>query len=367
LSGDSEVVEAVLRQQTTTLPIGTSSGGFAYQFDAATGLVGRPVQNYGPMFGDRPLTIGARRLTVGLTFQHTEWRSLAGQRLSTGFYAHDKFVDDFYTPDFQPVIERFGSRIDLSTDRATVNVTFGLANRLDLNVIVPFGHATVIGGPDYTYSGLQSGTIYRLATDTFSASASGISDVSLRGKYLLISSPRFAFAAIGEIRFPTGDAENLLGTGKRAEKLTGVGSLTLGEFSTHFEAGYLIAGNGLTFNRDPRLAQPRLLTAEPSDEITLTVGADSAITDRLTLTTDLLLRTLRNSAQIVRRVYTQTATREVVGYEPVPGAVSLVLGTVGGKVLIGGDWLLTASVLVPLNSSGVKPHITPVIGFERAF
>jgi hypothetical protein len=47
--------------------------------------------------------------------------------------------------------------------------------------------------------------------------------------------------------------------------------------------------------------------------------------------------------------------------------VHLVLGAVGAKVSIGGSWLATGTILLPLNDHGIKPAVTPVIGFERAF
>ena len=50
-----------------------------------------------------------------------------------------------------------------------------------------------------------------------------------------------------------------------------------------------------------------------------------------------------------------------------PGTVYTLLGAVGAKVSVGGAWLLTGTVLFPLNDNGIKPAVTPVIGFERAF
>ena len=50
-----------------------------------------------------------------------------------------------------------------------------------------------------------------------------------------------------------------------------------------------------------------------------------------------------------------------------PGTAHLLLGAVGAKVNIGGSWLATGTILFPLNDNGIKPAVTPVIGFERAF
>jgi hypothetical protein len=45
----------------------------------------------------------------------------------------------------------------------------------------------------------------------------------------------------------------------------------------------------------------------------------------------------------------------------------LLLGAVSAKFMVANSWLLTAAVAFPLNSNGLRPGITPVIGFERAF
>ena len=50
-----------------------------------------------------------------------------------------------------------------------------------------------------------------------------------------------------------------------------------------------------------------------------------------------------------------------------PGTVHKLLGAVGAKVSVGGAWLVTGTVLFSLNDNGIKPAVTPVIGFERAF
>ena len=57
----------------------------------------------------------------------------------------------------------------------------------------------------------------------------------------------------------------------------------------------------------------------------------------------------------------------LVFLEVTPGTVHLLLGAVGAKLSLGGSWLLTGTVLFPLHDNGIKPAVTPVIGFERAF
>jgi len=77
---------------------------------------------------------------------------------------------------------------------------------------------------------------------------------------------------------------------------------------------------------------------------------------------DVIGRSLRHSA-----TFDFTTTASSSYFTVSPGTLNLILGTIGAKVKVGADFLLIASVVFPLNSAGIKPGITPVIGFERAF
>jgi hypothetical protein len=372
LKGDATSVVAVLEQQATTLPIGTSSGGFTWDFDSALGIVVRRSQSFGPIFSDRALTIGRRKASVAVTTQHTTWRSLAGQRLaSDGLFGIERYTDaGIFTDDLQFIEERYGSRIDLQTDRTTFNVTCGVTSRLDVNAIVPFGRTSVDGTASITVTLLQLSRVVINHAQAFSAAAAGLGDVGAGAKYLALSRKHLALAAAGELRFPTGKAESLLGAGKAREKISAIGTFTLGRYNPHVEIGRTFAGAGLGFNA-PRFGPPEVITVEPSNEINWSSGMDVTVTPRFTIAGDVLGRTLQHAATIIRtesvRPFFGPYTTDNFGFRAVPSDVSLRLAAIGGKVLVGSSWLLTGSVLFPLNDAGLKPGITPVIGFERSF
>jgi len=82
------------------------------------------------------------------------------------------------------------------------------------------------------------------------------------------------------------------------------------------------------------------------------------------------LRVLKDSANLSYGTNTFTFGTDSfseTGLSYTPGSVKLLLGTVGVKVKVHGLWLVTGSVLFPLNDNGVKPGLTPVVGFERSF
>ena len=52
---------------------------------------------------------------------------------------------------------------------------------------------------------------------------------------------------------------------------------------------------------------------------------------------------------------------------PRPGNLTLLLGTAGIKLNPFGNWLVSASVLFPLSSAGLRSRLTTVIGLDYAF
>src|SRR5262245_35504903 len=63
--GDSDAKESLfsnLRDQTSTFPIASSAGGFTWTFDRSLGIQTRKSASFGPIFAERPLTNGSKKL-----------------------------------------------------------------------------------------------------------------------------------------------------------------------------------------------------------------------------------------------------------------------------------------------------------------
>jgi hypothetical protein len=45
----------------------------------------------------------------------------------------------------------------------------------------------------------------------------------------------------------------------------------------------------------------------------------------------------------------------------------VLLGVVGGKINIGGTFILNVALLFPMTDDGLKPNLTPVVGFDYVF
>src|SRR5262245_6174688 len=75
LSGDSIAVATAT--EIATAPFGTSSGGFTFKLDPATGLLSRTTTSFGPSFVERALTAGEGKVSVGATFSSTNYDKLS--------------------------------------------------------------------------------------------------------------------------------------------------------------------------------------------------------------------------------------------------------------------------------------------------
>ena len=264
-------------------------------------------------------------------------------------------------------VYRSTSSLDVQLDRTIVSATYGLHNKVDVAAIVPFGSARVSGFAS-SYQVFE-GRADESRTDG-SGSSFGLGDILLRTKVALIASDNFDAAAAVDIRLPTGDPDMLLGTGFTQARVMFIGGTTLGSANPHINVGYTFGGDGMVFGADNRWegssGDPELINRQPSEEFNYTAGVDIAATPRITIAGDIIGRVVKNSAGLEFFDSGPDGDR-VIRLEIIPGAVHKLLGAVGAKVSVGGAWLLTGTVLFPLNDNGIKPSVTPVIGFERAF
>jgi hypothetical protein len=356
----SSALYGLLLGETTTFPLGSSAGGFTWIFDSNLRVPVRRSMSFGPMFAERPFTTGKRKLNVGMTFQHTRFESVGGQPLSD--------LESSVSYGSGTEVYRYSSSVEVEIDRTIMSATYGIHDKVDIALIVPVGSSRVSGFSSYyqLYNGDES-----TEREDSSGSSFGVGDMVIRTKAALIAANRFDAAAAVDVRLPTGDPDKLLGTGYTQTKVMFIGGSTLGSLTPHVNVGYTLGGGGMTFGADNRwegsFGDPELIRRQPSEELNYTVGADVAATPRVTIAGDVIGRVVQDSAAM--KLFDSGASNpdRVIFLEVNPGTVHLLLGAVGAKVSIGGSWLATGTILFPLAYNGIKPAVSPVIGFERAF
>jgi hypothetical protein len=356
-------MSSALAIELGSFPIGSSSGGFTYFFDASSGAYVRSSQSFGPAFAERPLTGGRGKLSFGMTHQHRRYDRLEGKSLRDGkVVLSDLLVTSNDVP-LDVIQSTFTVAID--TDTTTLFGTYGVTERLDVAVAVPLQRVSVdasVRTALLKFSGIPAVTAERRQH------ASGIGDIALRAKYNLLNRAKGSVAGGMDLRLPTGDDEDLLGTGNARAKIYGAAATQISRVSPHVNIGY-------TFRSEPEGRRFYY-----GAEIDYTAGAEVVLTPRATLVGDVIGRSLAEEGRLhevskTAEVFALTPTGQPTterwtysGLELQSGErLNLLLGTLGVKFSPGSTFMISTHVLFPLGSAGLQSGVTPVIGVDYTF
>ena len=240
-------INSIIAAQLATIPLGSSSGGFSYTFNPSLGTFTRQSSTFGSAFAERALTAGRGRFNIGFNFQRATYDTLEGADLDNGdvrvYLVHQDCCAPENTAGAPPspffegdVIENRLS-LNLTSSIFSAFVNYGVTDKLDVGVIVPAVtvrmkagvHATVLRLATADTPGIHSfpgGASDETINE--SSSAQGIGDILLRAKYRFYTAAGGGLAAGVDLRLPTGDSEQLLGTGGAQLKVGLIGSMASG-------------------------------------------------------------------------------------------------------------------------------------------
>ena len=360
--GDTTPIIMLAGNQLSSFPLASASGGFSWTLDTASGAFTRASNSFGPIFAERPLTIGRGRLNVGGTFQHVTFDHLEEKKLRGG-----EIVSYLSTPlSNAPGAAHlfYANALDLKVTTDTLNLfgTYGVTDRLDVGVAVPFNRvdarATLTSRLGLTPIGI---TDIDTSVRSQSGTASGIGDIVVRAKYHMLKSDRWGIAESVDVRLPTGDELNLLGIAGSQVKLTFIASSELGQLSPHVNFAYTISGTSDAGD------DPDTFVFPPREEINYAAGADLAVSLRATIAADVVGRVMRKAGTPVWGP-SDLPGSEYQQFNFNPGQdLHLLLGSVGLKVNPFGNMLFTTNVLFPLTKNGLTDNLTWMAGVDYSF
>ena len=345
--------------QLSSFPLGSASGGFTWDVDTASATFTRASNSFGPVFAERPLTVGRRRLNLGANYQRVTFDHLEGRSLRGG-----EIVSHFGGNIFRDFTILFADSLDLrvSTDTLNAFATFGLTDRLDVGVAVPIHRvsmsAAVTTRIGTTLTGIDEEPL--LVTQD-SGTASGIGDVVIRAKYNFLKRKTVGIAESIDVRLPTGDELDLLGVAGPQVKLTFIASAVAGKLSPHLNLGTRFRARALP----PKI--PSTFVLAPPEEVNYAVGADWALSLRTTVAFDAVGRTLRKAGTATWGPSQQFGPEfPQFGFNPGED-LHLLLGSVGLKLNPFGNMLITTNVLFPLTKNGLTDNLTWMAGVDYSF
>jgi len=352
--------------QSQTFPQASTASGFSFTWNGPTPTLDS--QMFGPLFGDRGRTNGRNKLSATLTLQNLKWEKLDGSQIRND-QAGLLWGDDAYA-DFGNGPAGYVGRCQMDIDSliASLALTYGITDRLDVTVSVPLVHTTVEGSNEFIdYVVRPDGSVSIDPAETFffpqgrfyvKGSSTGLGDMMAGFTYALVKNETTAVGLTGRVNIGTGSFEDMTGTGETQVSGGLVGSYESGRVAPHFTMAYF-GGNDTLF-----------------DEARGVVGIDvRAVPNRLTLSAELLARRLMDVQGFEGTTTLGTVTSPVTGdvfdvrnFQAVRGDYSLYFVNLGGKVRISGQLLGTAYLLIPWGNQGLvaqKPSWN--LGMNYAF
>lgn len=358
--------------QLVSLPLPSPGTGFTYRFDPSLGVFQRTTRSFGPILAERADTVGAGRVSLGFAFQRFAFDTVEGLDLGRvpAVFTHDNAA---LRGGREDVVTTLNSIEAVS--QATTFVTLGIADRFDVSVAVPIvandlrvvSEATIrrLGttNPLTHFFRQSNGDIGERRIFTASGSATGLGDLTVRLKSTVKRGGSNGLAVGLDVRLPTGDEMDLLGTGATGVQPFGAWSATYQNISPHVNAGYKWNGSSVLAG-NPATGE----SADFPDQVAYAAGADVSVNPRLTLAFDLLGRYVINSERLVQQDFQALDGRSVFpNVIFVQDSFNALSGSLGLKANVVERLLLDVNLLFKLDEHGLRDKVTPLIGLEYSF
>jgi hypothetical protein len=422
---NATALTASVGTELTALRLASPTSGIIFVFDKGLGVVTRSTESYGPILGERAETIGRHRVFVAATYQFFPFSSLDGIDLKhvPAVYKHVDGLNpdatrrsstDLQSPGSPPVELEYittTNRIDLKVHQVTFYATYGLTNRIDVSAAVPVldvhmgvdSVATIVRetqipqplspssdpvlqrlyastGPSSTcattsppscsgyfhyFDPLNPATSLTAGFSKFNT-ANGIGDAVFRVKATVLKHERAAAAIGTDVRVPSGDEKNFLGSGAIGVKPF-LSASYRARISPHANIGYEFNGSSILAGNLATGQEGRL-----PDELFYSGGVDAGITRKVTIALDLLGQRLYEAPRLTLGPFVDivgTSHSDIPQTSPATKNRSFNMNdlAVGAKYSPFGNLLLTGNVQLKLDDGGLRAKVVPLVGISYTF
>jgi hypothetical protein len=344
--GTFNFLNAYFGTDLSRLPLATPASGFVFTFDKKLGVYAASSESLGPIMTQRGETIGRHKLFVAFTYQRFNFETIDGHKL--GSLPLELTQGSGPTAIFNVT----SNHVDAKVDQFAAYLTFGLLDRVDVSLAVPFQKISLgVSSTGTQYN--SSGAIISQSTNFIPGTASGIGDVLLAGKAEAYRGEKMNVSVGSEVRLPTGDKYNFLGTGTVGVKpyiaLSGNGRI-----SPHLDLGYQWNGKTSLFRNKAGVDQ-RLPT-----DFYYFGGADFGVTKKLTLVSDYLGERFLAGPRVNSGTFTiPNTSQSFLVLTNKKGPYSENSLSLGLKLNLIKRLLLAGNALIELDDKGLRSRVVP--------
>jgi hypothetical protein len=438
-------LNAALGSQLTLLPLGSPGAGLVYSYDPTLKTFTLSTEDLGPILTERANLIGRHKFRAGFSYQRFSFSTLDGADLNSlpAVFTHIDDPNDHTGNDvsadncavnpkpgqsntgacgFVRDIISTKTNISLRLNQYTAYATFGLTRRIDVSLAIPIidvrmdltSDATIVDNShsaDHQFkssdpscplapgSALPATSPCARKSFPSSNSAAGIGDIVLRAKGTLWEGERAAVAVGADLRLPTGDELNFLGSGTTGLTPFAVFSYAA-RVSPHVNVGFEVNGSStLAGNIVPpvlTVTSGGIVATTPSkltkghlpNQFIYAGGADVVfIKKRLAGTFDLIGQRVLNARRstIVSQSFLGACGPAGLapgdaGYCAAPasptqlstlaetrGSFNITSASLGAKVRLIDRLLIFGNVLIKLDDGGLRARAVPLVGASFSF
>lgn len=337
--------------QLGDLPLASPASGIIYVLDPKLNLPVPSNDTLGPILTQRAETIGRHKVYLAVTYQFFRFENIDGLSM--------KQLPILLVLQGGTAVTQTNNRLDLVAHQIGVYLTYGLTSRVDISIAMPI--------LDVQERFTSSGVEYAPGVQTFqnlskSGSATGIGDQVLAVKGTLWKPKQGGLALGSELRLPTGDAMNFLGSGTVGFKPF-VSMTYGGRISPHLNVAYEMNGHSILV-ANGQGAEGRL-----PNRLIYSGGADLGVTKWLTLAADVLAQDVNNAQRV--SVANQSVSYPVVltapTIQPYTASYNRTDASLGFKVKPGGNLVVSGNVTVKLDQGGLRSNWVPFVGLSYTF
>ncbi len=354
-------LEQAIATGISAVPLPSATSGVFFSF--SNGSPTADTVSPGPIFGERAQTLGKGRMLFGVHASAIKMSEIRGTPLGNLFYRfpHEDVAGDGQgNIPFENDLIEVNTSLDVSVVVASLSASFGLTDRIDLGVALPFVYTSLSGSSvasindDISQAGVHAflvdGQPSTFAETAASGSATGIGDIGARIKFRAFDRGSLSAGLVGEVRLPTGSQEDFLGSGSTSVRAIGIVSAGAGRFAPHLNGGVLLQSEETL-----------------RDYLVSAVGFDYLALPNLTVAGELLANISFGSGGITlpRELEYFDGRRETLTNIP-DGSDNLVDASFGFKFHPNTEFRLLANVLFPLSDGGMRPSALWTVGIEVA-
>lgn len=334
-----DAIAGLLRDELSTLPFSSPVTGFTYRLDPTLGANVRSSDSFGPFYTESSLTAGRGQIAFGIGFTRSSFDNIDGRKLGTGTLVAtaSRFIGTVEPFDAETLALRIRTR------SVTVSAHAGLTDRLDLMVAVPFATVSLSGERVDTYYGTP------FVQATALSSTSGLGDVIVRSKYNVLRRASGGVTVAAEARIASGDSANLLGGGEHVIMPRLIASFEQDRVALHGNLGYAIGGR--------------------SGEVGYRGAVTVAASPRITIIGEILGRRLGAGGRLTNLTapHPDLTGVETIRLSATEQATSRATMVAGVRWNIAARWLVSASVLKPLTSTGLNARWVPTASLDYSW